>query len=307
MATTERDIRDERAAAIMQAVLDKLTTAIWERRPSLLRENTTNPHAIFTKEGKQVFHHDTVLDQAVFALGQSVHSMGVDTYLRTVTRARFVNDNVIEGQYRSWFLRDLMDVYPSFDAHMVLVRDGSRFIMSEARNNIDRDQWPLLSKVDGTDAVSPASPVPPVAKSFDDEEFDRFLEDISQPFISKDITRWRNRILLPFSIVTTQGPATLTDDKAVQRNFELYLTAVTTMKLDSVLRLPIRYEVCDDDTVIATYRTELLSHGQRQIEPYTASALLHRTPDGWKMSSIMNALGHHRWTGQTPNSNGDEE
>ena len=291
---------DRHAARILQAVLDDLTRAIWNNDPVLLRQLTADPHTIMTKEGVKVFHHDDALDKALSAYSASIHALGVTEYERSVSRARFVGNDVIEGQYRSWFLNELRDVYPSFDAHMVLVRQGNRFVMREARNHVDHDQWPLLSE-DGT----ASGMVPPSAGAFDDAEFAAFLDDISTPFSTRDITLWRARMVLPFSMVTAQGPVTLVTEEDVRRNYDLYLTAVDVLQLDTVDRMPMGFEICDENTVIATYRTELLSQGKRQAEPYTSSALLHRTPDGWKMSSIMNARGHHPWTGRKPKANGE--
>ncbi|KUF11241.1 hypothetical protein [Pseudoponticoccus marisrubri] len=135
---------------------------------------------------------------------------------------------------------------------------------------------------------------------FDQSTFERFLEDISEPFMTGDITRWRRRILLPFSLITQTGPVTLDSDAAVETNFHLYLEARDAMQLDLVSRVPLGFERCDDNSVIATYKTDLLRRGTRVVPPYTASALLHHRDGRWKMSAILNALGHHHWTGLHP-------
>lgn len=294
---------DPKAVALMQRVLDRLTFAVWKNCPKRIRENATNPLRIFTKEGPRVFHHDDALDETINTLSRSIHDMGVTDYLRIVTRARFADSRTIEGQYRCWFLRDLQDVYPSFDAHMVLEHDGDRFRMREVRNHIERDRWPLLTSV----AMPTGTAGKPADHVFDYAEFNAFLDDISEPFSTRDIARWRKRMMLPFSMVTAQGPVTLRTDAEMQENFDLYLKAVDAMNLDTIARTPIRFENCYDDTVIATYRTELLSKGKRQADRYTSSALLQQTPDGWKMSSIMNARGHHQWTGRPPLPNGEQK
>ncbi|MCC1493252.1 hypothetical protein [Cognatishimia sp. F0-27] len=142
--------------------------------------------------------------------------------------------------------------------------------------------------------------------TFDETEFAAFLDDISRPFLERDITRWRARMILPFSMVTATGPVLLETEADVERNFNLYLTASDVMHLTNVVRAPLSAELCFDGTVIATYKTELISNSQRVTAPYTASALMHPTSDGWKMSSILNARGHHDWTGQHPQMTGDK-
>ena len=136
--------------------------------------------------------------------------------------------------------------------------------------------------------------------TFTDADFAAFLKDISDPFLDGDITSWARRIKLPFSMVTATGPVTLSTPRDVEVNFQLYLKAKAAMHLSVVMRTPVSVEQCDNQSVIVTYKTELLDNGKRIVAPYTSSALLHFDDGIWKMSSIMNAIGHHRWTGTNP-------
>lgn len=142
---------------------------------------------------------------------------------------------------------------------------------------------------------------------FDDAQFEAFLEDITVPFLIGDVSRWRARIRLPFSLITQSGPVTLTTDDEVKENFALYLKAKEAIHYDLIVRKPVNFETCPDGTVIATYHNEFLYHGLRVRAPYTASALLHPDDGVWRMSSILNALGHHQWTGKHPYLSGEEE
>ncbi|SMX46169.1 hypothetical protein [Maliponia aquimaris] len=141
--------------------------------------------------------------------------------------------------------------------------------------------------------------------TFTDAEFERFLKDISVAFMRPEFTLWRRRLLLPFSMVTADGPVTLHTDADVARNFALYLKACEAMGLNLVHREPMGIEQCPDGTVLATYRTHLMHNATRLADPYTSTALLHPCPDGWRMSAILNARGHHTWTGRPPTNSGE--
>ncbi|WP_299938690.1 hypothetical protein [uncultured Pelagimonas sp.] len=143
--------------------------------------------------------------------------------------------------------------------------------------------------------------------TFDDAQFDAFLADITDPFLTRDITRWNARIRLPFSLITQNGPVTLQTREEVAQNFDYYLVAMDAMQADLIVREKVGFEPCHDGTVIATYHSHFLRHGTRIRAPYTASALLHPDDGLWRMSSILNALGHHHWTGKHPNPSGEEE
>lgn len=129
--------------------------------------------------------------------------------------------------------------------------------------------------------------------------FGRFLEDISQCFLQRDLQLWQSRLVLPFSMITKHGPVVLTDDAVVAKNFELYLKAMDAMGLDLVDRTEVALEDCKDGTWLGTFQTRLLSGGNLATAPYTSTALLHIRDDRFLMSSLLNARGHSEWTGVT--------
>jgi len=127
-------------------------------------------------------------------------------------------------------------------------------------------------------------------------DFQDFLDAISVCFIARNFVGWRARILLPFTLVTARGSEVFASESALERNFSLYLDACTIMSLDAIHRRPISLELCRDGLWLGTYETNLMSHGKRATDPYQSTALLHPLRDGTRMSSIMNARGHHDWT-----------
>lgn len=133
-------------------------------------------------------------------------------------------------------------------------------------------------------------------------EFVEFLDRISVAFIKPSFALWRDSIILPFVMVTKDGPVTLRTVEELEDNFNQYLLAVAAMGLDQVYRTPVSLQDCEDGTWIGTYKTNLLSKNILATEPYTSSALLIRKPSGLKMLSILNARGHHDWVGEHPRS-----
>ena len=131
-------------------------------------------------------------------------------------------------------------------------------------------------------------------------DFEAFLDAISVCFIKGDLTAWRQRILLPFSVVTRDGPVVLKTDNEVAENFDNYLKAVDLMGLSLVDRRPIAFEDCQDGTWLGTYETRLVTNGLLATRPYTSTALLIWDGRMLRMTSILNGRGHHEWTGVHP-------
>lgn len=134
--------------------------------------------------------------------------------------------------------------------------------------------------------------------------FHSFLDDISCCFNVQDFQAWEACIELPFSMVTNAGAIIMEEQKPLRKNFDHYLAACRVLQIDAIIRKPLEVENCADGTFIGTYDTELLSHGLRATEPYQSSVLLKLQGSKLKMSSILNARGHHAWTGIHPKAEG---
>lgn len=135
-----------------------------------------------------------------------------------------------------------------------------------------------------------------------DARFVEFLDDISKCFTERDFSRLQARVLFPCSLVTAAGPVVLQNDADLRNSFDLYLIACDTLRLDTIVRTPRDLEDCKDGTWIGSYETNLLSKGTRAVPPFTSSALMVLDNGGFKMTSILNARGHHEWTGVMPNA-----
>lgn len=140
-----------------------------------------------------------------------------------------------------------------------------------------------------------------------DADLIAFLDDISACFLIPDFGLWQSRVSLPLSLVTKDGPVMLTTTAELRENFNAYLKACDIMGLDTILRHPISIEDCRDGTFIATYRTDLMRGTTHEAPPYTSSALIRHTGGTWRMSSILNARGHHDWTGELPITKGETD
>lgn len=133
-----------------------------------------------------------------------------------------------------------------------------------------------------------------------DDLFKDFLDAISICFIEKDFATWEERLIYPMSLITARGPIVLQSATDAQVNFDLYLQACDIMRLDKIYRVPVSLEDCKDGQFIGTYETNLLSNGTRATAPYTSSAMLLIREGRICVQSILNARGHHDWTGRQP-------
>ncbi|MEM7470255.1 MAG: hypothetical protein AAF340_02815 [Pseudomonadota bacterium] len=127
------------------------------------------------------------------------------------------------------------------------------------------------------------------------QQFQIFLDDISECFVTRDFSVWEGHIELPFSLITSKGPTTLTTRDELYENFEQYISVCKLLNIDRIYRIPVSLEDCKDGTMIGTYTTHLMSGQLRATRPYTSSVLLLDNGSAWKMTAVLNARGTHEW------------
>ena len=127
-------------------------------------------------------------------------------------------------------------------------------------------------------------------------EFQAFLDRISICWTDRDFQAWVDHIALPFTSITLNGQLNNDSVESLKKDWGLYCQALNTLKISQIIRKFIVIEVSEEDTFIGTYQTQMSAGDRRVVEPYTSSAMLNHDGKTWRISSIMNALGHRDWT-----------
>jgi hypothetical protein len=96
--------------------------------------------------------------------------------------------------------------------------------------------------------------------------------------------------------ITLNGQLNNDSVESLKKDWDLYCHALDTLKISQIIRKVIVIEVSEEDTLIGTYQTQMFAGDRRVVGPYTSSAMLNHNGKTWRISSIMNALGHRDWT-----------
>ena len=126
----------------------------------------------------------------------------------------------------------------------------------------------------------------------DEVEFQAFLDRISACWVDRDFQTWVDHIALPFTSITLNGQLYNDSIESLRKDWDLYCQALDTLKISQIIRKVMVIEASEEDTLIGTYQTQMFAEDRRVMAPYTSSAMLKT----WRISSIMNALGHRDWT-----------
>ena len=111
-------------------------------------------------------------------------------------------------------------------------------------------------------------------------------------WVNHDFQTWVDHIALPFTSITLNGQLYNGSIESLQKDWDLYSQALNTLKILQIIRKVVVIQASEEDTLIGTYQTRMFAEDRRVMAPYTSSAMLKT----WRISSIMNALGHRDWT-----------
>ena len=111
-------------------------------------------------------------------------------------------------------------------------------------------------------------------------------------WVNHDFQTWIDHIALPFTSITLNGQLYNGSIESLQKDWDLYSQALNTLKILQIIRKVMVIQASEEDTLIGTYQTRMFAEDRRVMAPYTSSAMLKT----WRISSIMNALGHRDWT-----------
>jgi hypothetical protein len=111
-------------------------------------------------------------------------------------------------------------------------------------------------------------------------------------WVNHDFQTWVDHIALPCTSITPNGQLYNGSIESLQKDWDLYSQALNTLKILQIIRKVMVIQASEEDTLIGTYQTRMFAEDRRVMAPYTSSAKLKT----WRISSIMNALGHRDWT-----------
>ena len=126
-------------------------------------------------------------------------------------------------------------------------------------------------------------------------KFQAFLDRISVCWTDRDFQAWVDHIALPFTSITLKGQLNNDSVESLKKDWDLYCQALDTLKISQIIRKVIVIEVSEEETLIGNYQTQMFAGNRRVVGPYTSSAMLNHDRKAWRISSIMNALGHRDW------------
>jgi hypothetical protein len=122
-----------------------------------------------------------------------------------------------------------------------------------------------------------------------------YLDEVGAAVLRGDYAAYRDRVSLPFHLVTHAASLNITTEDDLILGFRTFSDSLRSQRITDYLRLVEGAEFLDDALVTGRYITHLMAGGHRVIPPFRSHISLRLEGATWRAASITNALANSRW------------
>lgn len=280
---------------IYQRRMDSLSDAIMRCDLDYFVTGIALPYTVQTSDARLVYETEEQLKQGVGRYADALFQRGVTSMERPCESAAFLEDGLIEGFNSVRLLAGNELVVDPYLVRMRMARgDDDIWRVTQSSAATQSEKWPLLPT--GFNRIEPRQDHPMTEDEARIAEFQTFLNRVNQVLLTGDYAGWRAALHLPVSFIYREGTRHIATEEDMRADFELYKQEFKIHEVDDLVRHVTSAKQVNTDQMVGTYRTYILRGAELVVDPYDSSMTLQRAEDGrWRVTSVMNALGHLNW------------
>lgn len=111
----------------------------------------------------------------------------------------------------------------------------------------------------------------------------------------QDFASYRERVALPFQLVTHAASLHIADEDTLRQGFETFAQTLRVQRITDYLRLVEGAEELDEALITGRYVTHMMAGAHRVMPPFRSQITLRHENGRWRAASITNALANARW------------
>lgn len=140
-----------------------------------------------------------------------------------------------------------------------------------------------------------------------------YLDEVGAAVLRGDYDAYRDRVSMPFQLVTHASSLTIGTEDALELGFRTFSDNLRSQRITDYLRLVEGAEFLDDALITGRYITHLMAGGHRVMAPFRSHISLRLEGTTWRAASITNALANSRWPvfvpgpSQSPDPKGNQD
>ncbi len=279
---------------IYQEWLDRTSAALMDGDEDGFMEAIQLPFILRTSGAETVLESLEDLRNDVRNVVAALRAQMVTHYVRLVKKARYLEEDVIEGWHTTYVLRHSMSVTMPYGNRMIMRRIDGAWKVSEADHELSNDRFPvtLLRSHPGSFEETWKGAMADISATHARAEpiYQVFLDSLSQTVNTNDFEGWCNHFTMPHDIHydATDHVANGPDD--VRAFFEMMVEQVASFPGARMMRQAKFAEFLSDDRVFGYHDTIIAQGDTCVFGPVKSRMMLSQMDGRWKCSSVTNAL-----------------
>lgn len=279
---------------IYQDFLDVTSFGILNGDPEPFIAGVALPLIVRTDADVTILESEEDLRNDTIALIQALKSQQVTHYIRLVKKARYLDEDVIEGWHATYALHNARSVIPQYNSRMVMRRVGKEWRVTEADHELTGRRLPitLLRAAPGCFEAQWAKDKADIIATQARAEplYQAFIDSMSDAVHDGDFDEWCAHYTFPHEIHydATDHLAKTPDD--VVAFFDLMRQNMKNLGADCMIRTARYAEFLSDDRIFGYHNTVLVSGNRVVFGPVKSRMMLTLEDGRWKCSSVTNSL-----------------
>lgn len=279
---------------IYQDWLDTTSDALMDGDANAFTARMAIPFIMRTSGGETVLETVEDLHSDTVNVIQTLKAQLVTNYIRLVKKARYLDEETIEGWHTTYMLHDATAVTPPYGSRMILrLREGG-WKAVEADHELSGDRFPisLIRSDPGSfekawhDAKANISATQARAEPIYQVCIDAMSEALTPP----DFDAWIANYTFPHEIHYDATDHAARTPEDVRVFFEMLVEQMQTLGATRIIRSARFAEFLSDDRILGYHETIFVKGDQTVFGPVKSRMVLTNSEGRWKCSSVTNSL-----------------
>ncbi len=291
------------AMTLLQDVLDTQSRALLAGDVATLRKTVLLPCRQVLVGSEMIVETEADFERGVTAFTGSLHSLGVNQFIRLVTEAEFLSDDYIQGYYVTHALRNAAAMVPSYDNRIVLQQNQGTWRVIEEESTLSAVSWPidLLRVADhgNLPAHAPRNDVRRTAAT-PMSLYQSFLDRLTSATAQNDFAAYCALCDMPYTSHSDHVDTQIRAPEDIRPFFDMTVDIISGDKADAMARLATSAQFLGADLICGYHDTVFRKGGEESLPPIKSRMILRRDGVQWKLKHVTNALSNPTYPYNAP-------
>jgi len=227
---------------------------------------------------------------------QALKGQQVTHYIRLVKKARYLDEDAIEGWHTTYVLRNATVVTPTYGSRMILRKIGDGWKVTEADHELSGNRFPVtvLRSDPGSFEETWRSAKAEICATQAHAEpiYQVFIDSLSATENIADFDASCDHFTFPFTIHYDETDHTAHGPEDIRPFFEVLIEQIRDLGADRLIRSARYAEFLSDDRIFGYHNTIFVKGDDTVFGPVKSRMMLTQSEGRWRCNSVTNSLSN---------------